>query len=85
MLENKVSKKYVLLLFSILVLLVVGNLIVDFNLLDFSYLCFMIIMGLRYVKIKYTAQNFDLGQYIFYLYLVLNFVQIKNYMKYNKL
>ena len=55
MIENKVSKKYVLLLFSFLVLLVVGNLIVNFNLIDLTYLCFMIVMGLRYIKIKYTT------------------------------
>ena len=66
MIENKVSKKYVLLLFSFLVLLVVGNLIVNFNLIDLTYLCFMIVMGLRYIKIKYTTQKVDLGQYIFY-------------------
>ena len=42
-------------LFSFLVLLVVGNLIVNFNLIDLTYLCFMIVMGLRYIKIKYTT------------------------------
>lgn len=54
--ETKVKNKYVVLLFSVLALFVVGNLIVDFNILDFLYFCVLIVMGLRFVKIKISKE-----------------------------
>lgn len=54
--ENKISNKYVVLLFSVLALFVVGNLIVNFNILDFFYGLLLVIIGLRFVKIKISKE-----------------------------
>lgn len=50
--ESKISDKYVVLLFSVFSVLVVGNLIMEFEVFDFIYLMFLLLMIVRYVKIK---------------------------------
>lgn len=50
--ESKISDKYVVLLFSVFSILVIGNLIMEFEVFDFIYLIFLLLMIVRYVKIK---------------------------------
>lgn len=54
--ENEVKNKYVVLLFSLLALFVVGNLVTEFNVLDLLYFCFIIVIVLRYIKIKLSKE-----------------------------
>jgi hypothetical protein len=54
--ENEVNKKYVGFLFSLLALLVLCNLIIDFKLLDLGYLCIIVVFSLRYLKIHLMSK-----------------------------
>jgi len=54
--ENGVNKKCVGLLFSMLALLIVCSLIIDFKIFDLGYLCFIIVFGLRYLKIHLMSK-----------------------------
>lgn len=50
--EKNMSNKYVVLLLSTLLLLTIGSIIVDFDILEFGYLILAFITAIRYVKIK---------------------------------
>ncbi len=50
--EKDLSNQYVVLLLSTLLLLVLGSLIIEFDILDFGYLVLAFVTAIRYVKIK---------------------------------
>lgn len=50
--EKDFSNKYVVLLLSTLLLLTLGSLIVEFDILDFAYLFLAFVTAIRYVKIR---------------------------------
>lgn len=50
--ESHECRKYVVLLFLLLALLVFGNLVIEFNISDLAYLLFIFVTALRYLKIQ---------------------------------
>lgn len=50
--EKDFSNQYVVLLLLTLLLLTLGSLIVEFDILDFGYLILAFVTMIRYVKIK---------------------------------